>query len=407
MLMRQDPAPPAPPGAASLQLARGARLLRPEEQVFEAMLEGWRVQQLARSLATSTAGKRATAVRAFTCHADAFPWVWTAQMLDEWLGELRGIRAVLADLAMGKMRSKIPDLAMALEGRFGDHHALMCRLHLDHIGHLVAMIAALDTQIEVMMLPFRAQRDLLTTIPGISPLAAAAVLSEIGADVTGYFPDAAHLASWAGLCPGNHESAGRRHSGRRRHGNLHLQPVLVEGAWSAVRHEGYLQALYHRHVMKWGGYRSSAAKKKAIVVVAHAILVIIWHVLATGTPYGELGADFFTRRLDPGRETRRLIAKLEALGHQVSLKPAASPHTTAAPEPAITGRVRCRAPGEGPFTYQAAIVPQRPAKGRGRAGICMLRSARYGHAHEPYVRLSSRPGSRRGDARVHEGAGHD
>ena len=231
--------------------------------------------------------------------------------------------AGLADLAMGKMRSKIPDLAMALEGRFGDHHALMCRLHLDHIGHLDAMIAALDTQVEVMMLPFRAQRDLLTTIPGIGPLAAAAVLSEIGADVTGYFPGAAHLASWAGLCPGNHESAGKRHSGRRRHGNLHLQPVLVEGAWSAVRHEGYLRALYHRHVMKWGGYRSSAAKKKAIVVVAHAILVIIWHVLATGTPYDELGADFFTRRLDPGRETRRLIAKLEALGHQVSLQPAA------------------------------------------------------------------------------------
>jgi transposase len=154
------------------------------------------------------------------------------------------------------------------------------------------------------MLPFRAQRDLLTTIPGIGPLAAAAVLSEIGADVTRYFPDAAHLASWAGLCPGNHESAGKRHSGRRRHGNLHLQPVLVEGAWSAVRHEGYLRALYHRHVMKWGGYRSSAAKKKAIVV-------------------DELGADFFTRRLDPGRETRRLIAKLEALGHQVSLQPAA------------------------------------------------------------------------------------
>jgi len=231
--------------------------------------------------------------------------------------------AVLAGLAMGKMRSKIPDLAMALEGRFGDHHALMCRLHLDHIGHLDAMIAALDTQAGVMMLPFRAQRDLLTTIPGIGPLAAAAVLSEIGADVTGYFPSAAHLASWAGLCPGNHESAGKRHSGRRRHGNLHLQPVLVEGAWSAVRHEGYLRALYHRHVMKWGGYRSSAAKKKAIVVVAHAILVIIWHVMATSTPYDELGADFFTRRQDPGRETRRLIAKLEAPGHQVSLQPAA------------------------------------------------------------------------------------
>jgi transposase len=231
--------------------------------------------------------------------------------------------AVLAGLALRRMRSKIGDLERALEGRFGDHHALMCRLHLDHIGHLDAMIARLDEQVEAMMAPFRAERDLLTTIPGIGPLAAAAVISEIGADVSEYFPDAAHLASWAGLCPGNHESAGKRHSGKRRHGNLHLQPVLVEAARAAVRHEGYLKALYHRHVMKWGGYRSATAKKKAIIVVAHALLAIIWHVLAGGASYDELGADFFTRRLDPDRETRRLVAKLEALGHQVSLQPAA------------------------------------------------------------------------------------
>ena len=231
--------------------------------------------------------------------------------------------AVLADLALGRMRSKIGDLEMALEGRFGDHHALMCRLHLDHIGHLDAMIAKLDEQVEAMMAPFRVERDLLTTIPGIGPLTAAAVISEIGANVTEYFPDAAHLASWAGLCPGNHESAGKRRSGRPRHGNQHLQPVLVEAAWSAVRHHGYLKALYHRHVMKRGGYRSPTAKKKAIMVVAHAMLVIIWHVLATCRPYDELGADFFTRRLDPDRETRRLIARLQALGHTVSLQTAA------------------------------------------------------------------------------------
>jgi transposase len=236
-------------------------------------------------------------------------------------GERRG--QVLAGLAKGTMRAKIPDLTMALEGRFGGHHALMCRLHLDHIGHLEEMIAKLDTQIQAMMTPFRVQRDLLTTIPGIGMLAAAAVISEIGADVTEFFPNAAHLASWTGICPGNHESAGKRRSGKRRHGNQHLQPVLVECAWAAVRHDGYLKALYHRHVMKWGGYRSPVAKKKAIIVVAHAILVVIWHVLATGRPYQELGADFFTRRLDPDRETRRLIAKLEALGHQVSLQPAA------------------------------------------------------------------------------------
>jgi len=237
-------------------------------------------------------------------------------------GERRG--PVLAELAKGKMRSKIPDLSMALEGRFGDHHALMCRLHLDHIDHLQAMITRLDDQIEAMMVPFQSRRDLLTTIPGIGPLAGAAVISEIGADVREFFPDAAHLASWTGLCPGNHESAGKRRSARRRHGNEHLQSLLVECAWAAVRHEGYLRSLYHRHVMKWGGYRSQTAKKKAIVVVAHAMIVIIWHVLATGKPYDELGAGYFTQRLDPERETRRLVAKLQALGHTVTLQSAAA-----------------------------------------------------------------------------------
>src|SRR5262249_35042644 len=191
-------------------------------------------------------------------------------------GERRG--TVLADLARGKMRAKIPDLAMALEGRFGDHHALMCRLHLDHIDHLEAMIARLDAQIEAMMTPFQAARDLLTTAPGIGPLGAAAVISEIGPAAREFSPDDAHLASWTGLCPGNHESAGKRRGGKRRKGNPHLQSILVECAWAAVRHDGYLKSLYHRHVMKWGGYRSSLAKKKAIVVVAHALVVIIWHI---------------------------------------------------------------------------------------------------------------------------------
>ena len=113
----------------------------------------------------------------------------------------------LADLAIGRMRSKISDLAMALEGRFSSHHALMCRLHLDHIAHLEQMIARLDAQIETMMQPYRTEQDLLATIPGIRQLAAAAIISEIGADVRAYFPSAAHLASWAGICPGNHESA--------------------------------------------------------------------------------------------------------------------------------------------------------------------------------------------------------
>jgi transposase len=165
-------------------------------------------------------------------------------------GERRG--QVLADLARGKMRAKIPDLPVALEGRFGGHHAVLCRLHLDRLDHLDGVLAALDAQVEKMMRPFRAARDLLVTIPGPGPLSAAAVISEAGAGVRAYFPGAAHLASWAGLCPGNHESAGKRHFGKRRPGSRRLQPVVVEAAWAAVRHDGYLKALCRRHVMKWG-----------------------------------------------------------------------------------------------------------------------------------------------------------
>jgi transposase len=237
-------------------------------------------------------------------------------------GERRG--TVLADLAKGRMRPKIPDLAMALEDRFGDHHALMCRLHLEHIDHLEAMIATLDAQVEAMMAPFSRRPGPADHDPWHRPAGRRRGHLRDRGKHRRVLSRRRPPGIWAGVCPGNHESAGKRRSGKPRHGNQHLQPVLVESAWVAVRHEGYLKALYHRHVMTWGGYRSATAKKKAIRVVAHAILVIIWHVLATGTAYDELGADFFTRRLDPDRETRRLIAKLEALGHTVSLQPAAA-----------------------------------------------------------------------------------
>jgi transposase len=221
------------------------------------------------------------------------------------------------------LRAKIGDLSMALEGRFDEHHALMCRLHLQHLDLLEQMITKLDAQVEEMMMPFRIARELLTSIPGIGPMAAAQVIGEIGTGPQEFFATAAKLAAWSGLAPGNHESAGKRKSGRRRHGNQHLQPVLVEAAWSAVRHAGYLRSLYHRQVMNNGGYRSGVAKKKAIVTVAHAMIVIIWHVLATGTPYHELGEDYFTTRKDPEKEAQRLIAKLQALGHKVTVEPMA------------------------------------------------------------------------------------
>jgi transposase len=236
-------------------------------------------------------------------------------------GERRG--TVLAELAKGRMRAKIPDLSLALEGRFAEHHALMCRLHLEHIDHLEDMIARLDTQVEQMMIPFTSERDLLVTIPGIAAKAAAAIISEIGVDLAEFFTSDAHLASWTGLCPGNHESAGKRKHGRPHKGNQHLKPILVECAWSAVKTSGRLKARYHRLVLRFGGYHNPSAKKKAIVAIAHTLIVIIWQVLTTHTPYTDLGADFYTRRDDPERQTRRLIAKLQALGHKVTLEPAA------------------------------------------------------------------------------------
>jgi transposase len=230
---------------------------------------------------------------------------------------------VLAELARGSMRAKIPDLQRALEGRFDDHHALMCRLHLTHLDQLDEMIAALDEQIEQMMQPFCARRELIASIPGIGEHASATVISEIGADPAAWFPSAEHLASWVGLCPGNHESAGKRLHGHRRKGNQHLQPVLVECAWAAVRTNGYLREYYRRQVRKFGGFRSPSAKKKAIIAVAHKLTVIIWHVLETGRPYQDLGVNYFTARIDPDKERRRLVAKLEAQGFKVTLEPAA------------------------------------------------------------------------------------
>lgn len=230
---------------------------------------------------------------------------------------------VLADLAKGTMRSKIPDLGRALEGRFDDHHALMCQLHLEHLDQLEVMIGKLDAQIERMMQPFHAQRDLLTSIPGIAALAAAAIISEIGVSMAEYFPTAGHLASWAGLCPGNHESAGKRHGGKPRKGNQHLQPVLVECAWAAVRTPGYLRSFYRRQVMRFGGFRSPAAKKKAIIAVAHKLIIIIWHVLDRARSYQDLGADYFTAHLDPQLETDRLVKRLQAQGYTVTLQRAA------------------------------------------------------------------------------------
>jgi transposase len=230
--------------------------------------------------------------------------------------------AGLAQHAKGRMRAKIPDLERAVAARFGAHHAMMCRLHLDHIDHLDAAIATVEERIESMLVPFQVPRDRLRTIPGIAAHASAAIIAEIGPDVAA-FPSARHFASWIGLCPGSHESAGRRKSGRARKGNKHLRTVFVEAAWAASRTRGRLQARFNRLARRFGGIRNPDARKKAAYALAHTLAEITWHVLHDERDYTDLGADFYTRQEDPERRRARLVSQLNALGYNVDLTPAA------------------------------------------------------------------------------------
>ena len=219
--------------------------------------------------------------------------------------------AVLAQLARRQMRKKIPLLREALAGHFDEHHRLWIGAILAHIDFLDEQIARLSVMIEEQIRPFASQVELLCTITGIQRRGAECILAEIGADMT-CFVTARHLASWAGQCPGNDQSAGKRRSGRTREGSKWLDFALEEAAMSAIRvKDHYLEAQYRRLKPRRG-------HKRALGAVQHTILTAIWHMLSTGELYRDLGGDYFTRR-DPERQTRRLVAQLERLGHTVTL----------------------------------------------------------------------------------------
>jgi transposase len=227
---------------------------------------------------------------------------------------------VLAELAKGKLRKKIPDLQRALRGRFGDHHGLLIGLSLDHIDHLEATMARLDAEIDAVFaantneagIPFERARDHLDTIPGVAKRAAEAILAEIGVDMS-RFPTAGHLASWAGVAPGNNITGGKRGSGRTTKGDVWLGEILNQCAWAAARtRDTYLSAQFWRLARRIG-------KKKATTAVAHSILVICWHLITNDTDYDDLGGDYFTRRNDPDRHRDRLIEQLHGLGYRVTL----------------------------------------------------------------------------------------
>jgi transposase len=221
--------------------------------------------------------------------------------------------AKLAELARKRLREKLPALRQALQGRVTDHHRFLLRMHLDHVTHLEELIGRLSIRIEEAMTPFAEASQRLQTIPGVSQRTAETVLAEIGPNME-QFATAGHLASWAGMCSGNNESAGKRRSGRTTKGDRWLKRILVQAAWAASHSKGtYLAAQYRRLAKRRG-------RKRALVAVGHTLLVITYHVLKRGTTYAELGPDFLDR-LEPERLTRQLVKRLEAMGHKVTLEP--------------------------------------------------------------------------------------
>lgn len=222
----------------------------------------------------------------------------------------------LAEMAIGRMRNKLPALVEALSGHFGAHHAVAARQILDHIDFLDVSIAAVSEEITARMAPFAAAVDLLVEVPGISRISSEIIIAETGADMT-RFPSSAHLASWAGVAPGNHESAGKRRRVGTTNGNQWLRRTLIESARAAARTQASYFGAQYRQIARRRG------PNKAAVAVAHSLIDVIWHLLSTGARYEDLGADYFERRRDPQREANRLVHKLEQLGHTVTLAPTA------------------------------------------------------------------------------------
>ncbi|GAA0982798.1 hypothetical protein GCM10009555_053290 [Acrocarpospora macrocephala] len=228
-------------------------------------------------------------------------------------GERRG--SVPADLAIGRMRTagKLADLSQALVGRFTDHHALLCRMHLDRIALFDAAVAGIEQKFQAKVVGYRRELDLLRSIPGFGDAVAHAWLAEIGPAPQEYFDSHDKLASWASLCPGNQMSAGKREHGRTGDAGTYIKPMLVQAAWAAVKSPGRLQARYQRLVRHFGGSKHPAAKKNAVIAIAHTLLKIAYKVLASGAPYEDLGADFYTRRESPEQRQAYLMRQLEKL----------------------------------------------------------------------------------------------
>ena len=219
----------------------------------------------------------------------------------------------LAQLARGRLREKIPQLEQALAGQFGAHHRFLIAQQLAHIDFLDAALERVSAEIGERLRPFESKLERVQTIPGVGRRTAEILVAEIGTDLT-RFPSVRHLASWAGLCPGNDESAGKRRSGRTRQGSPWLRTALVEAAQAAARtKDTYLAAQYRRLAARRGA-------KRAALAVAHSILGMVYVLLTRQEGYHDLGGQYFDER-DRQAVERRLVRRLEALGYNVSLQP--------------------------------------------------------------------------------------
>jgi transposase len=217
----------------------------------------------------------------------------------------------LADLARGTLRKKRAALVEALTGRVRAHHRLLLKTLLAHVDHLERTIAELSAEIDQCLAPYAVAVELLCTIAGVKRRAAEVIVAEIGTDMS-RFADARHLCSWAALCPGNDESAGKRRSGRTRRGNRWLRTVLLQAAWAAIKVKGGYFGAQFRRIAKRRG------EKRAIIAVAHSLLTVIYHVLTDGAVYADLGGDYFDR-LAPERHARYHLRRLAELGYSVTL----------------------------------------------------------------------------------------
>jgi transposase len=219
----------------------------------------------------------------------------------------------MANLARGRLRRKLQPLVLALSGRLTEHHRYLLAFHLRRLTAIEADINELDMRIEEVMQPFQKQRALLRRIPGVDDRIAITIIAEIGTDMS-VFGNAARLAAWAGVCPGNYESAGKRKKNKARRGNVHLKTALVTAAVSAARKRGsYYRDKYHRLKARRGAGRAALA-------IGHKILIAVYHILSASTPFRELGEGFLdqqTRR----RTVSNLVRRLAALGYGVTLCP--------------------------------------------------------------------------------------